>query len=358
MVRRVWRFLAKLDVAAILILAVLLLAALGSCFPQVSSSVVADPDRLARWETAIRGRYGVLTGLLAAGGVFRGFRSPVFSVPAVVLAIATLVCTLRRWRGLWRRVLRQRVRCSDLALDSAPHAARLTVPLDVDLSGIVRKRLECRGFRVRAAEAAKTGVVHLRGDRNRLTPLATLVTHTAVLLLLLGATLSTVYGWQEEVAIGPGGTVEIEHGDDLAVRNEGFAITRYADGSAAGYEADVAIIRRGQEVARGNVRLNEPLTYRGVSFVLTSYGGTEDHYSVTLLVVRDPGYGPVIAAGFLLLLGLTVSFNFPHCWVHARVEPDGTLRLAGRADRRAWDFGREFASLVEELERVVQGCSH
>jgi hypothetical protein len=76
---------------------------------------------------------------------------------------------------------------------------------------------------------------------------------------------------------------------------------------------------------------------------------------VTLLVVRDPGYGLVVTSGLLLLLGLTVSFNFPHCWVHARIEPQGTLRLAGRADRRACDFGRGFASLVEQIGRAVEG---
>jgi hypothetical protein len=29
------------------------------------------------------------------------------------------------------------------------------------------------------------------------------------------------------------------------------------------------------------------------------------------------------------------------------------LRLAGRADRRACDFGRDFAALVEEIERAT-----
>jgi cytochrome c biogenesis protein len=350
-ISRLYRFLSRIDLAAALILAVLLLTALGSCFPQLSSAVVSDPDRLARWETAIHDRYGALTGLLAAGGVFRGFRSPVFLVPAAGLALATLVCTLRRWQSLWRRVFRQRVRCSDLALDSAPRAVSMTAPLEIDLSRIVRERLERRGFRVRAAATAS--VVYLRGDRNRLTPLATLITHTAVLLLLLGAVLSTIYGWREEIIVGPGEAAEVGHGSGLSVRNEGFAVTRYPDGSAAGYEADVAIIRGEQEVARGEVQLNRPLSYGGVSFILYSYAGTEGRYSATLLVVRDPGYGPVIAAGFLLLLGLTVSFNFPHCWIHARVDSEGGLRLAGRADRRAWDFGHEFASLVGELKRVA-----
>ena len=236
--RRAWRFCRRLDLAAVLILVVLLVAAFGSCFPQLSSSVAADPERLAQWAAGVRARYGPLTDLLAASGVFRCFSSAVFLAPLVLLAIVTLTCTLNRWRGLWRRAFHQPVRCSDVALDAAPHVARLTVapPLVGGAGGgIVRESLERRGFRVRGEDAGD--IFYLRGDRNRLAPLATLVTHLAVLLLLLGAVLSSGYGWREEITIGPGETVEIGHGSGLALRNEGFTVVRYPDGSAAGYEA-------------------------------------------------------------------------------------------------------------------------
>jgi len=355
--KRAYRFLGRMDVAAVFIVVLLLLATLGSCFPQLSSSVAADPERLARWETIVRARYGALTDLLVAGGVFCWFRSPVFLVALALLALTTLVCTLNRWRVVWRRVFHQPVRCSDVALAGAPHTARLSAPLAADLPHVVRGSLERRGFRVRTTRVvtADGQFIYLRGDRNRLAPLATLVTHLAVPLLLLGTALSSGYGWREEVTIGLGETAELGHGSRLTLRNEGFAIARYPDGSVAGYEAVVAIIEGGREVKRDSVRVNEPLPCGAIGLHLSGYGGGEGRYSVTLLAVHDPGYGPVIAAGFLLLLGLTVSFNFPPCWVHARIEPEGTLRLAGRADRRACDFGREFAALVEELEQAVEG---
>jgi cytochrome c biogenesis protein ResB len=356
-VRWVYRSLARVDVAAILIVIVLLLATLGSCFPQLSPSVAADPGRMAQWEAGVRARYGGMTDGLVAGGVFRWFRSPVFLVPLALLAGATLVCTLDRWRGIWRRAFYQPVRCSDAALDTAPHTARLSTSPAVDLAAVAREGLERRGFRVRTTEVVTTNHprVYLRGDRNRLAPLATLVTHLAVLLLLLGAALSSGYGWREEIAIGPGETAEVGHGSGLALRNEGFAIERYADGSVAGYEAEVIVIDGGREATRGTVRVGEPLTYGLVGLVLQGYAEAPGGTSVALLAVRDPGYGPVVAAGLLLLLGLTVSSNFPHCWVHARIDPDGTLRLAGRADRRACDFGREFTALAGEIGSLVAG---
>jgi cytochrome c biogenesis protein ResB len=357
-----------MDVAAVLIVVVLLLAAIGSCFPQFPSPVAGDVGRLAQWEAAVRARYGRLADLLAASGAFRWFRSPILLVPLALLATATLVCTLNRWSGVWRRAFYRPVRCPDAAFDRAPHTARLNAPPaelpspasggaggGVDLPGVVRGGLEQRGFRVRTTEVVTTDgqVTYLRGDRNRLAPLATLVTHLGVLLLLLGTALSSRTGWREEVTIGPGGMAEVGHGSRLALRNEGFAVERYPDGSVAGYEAQVAVVE-GREAARARIRVGEPLTYGPVGLHLQAYSEAPGGASISLLAVHDPGYGLVVAAGLLLLFGLTVSFNFPHCCVQARIEPDGALCLAGRADRRACDFRHEFTALVGDIRCTME----
>jgi cytochrome c biogenesis protein len=350
--RQVWHSLARLDLATILLSVTLALAAVGTCFPQLAPQVAANPERLARWEEALRAQYGRLAGALTAVGVFNWFRSPLFLGPLALLVLVTLTCTLERWSRVWRRAFDRPVVCPDAVFDSTSCTAVLFPPLGEKAGGevsLVRERLEQRGFRVRVAEAGTTNQVYLRGDRNHLTPLATLATHLAVLLLALGALLSCRLSWRETLTLVPGATVEIGHGSGLVLRNDGFTVERYPDGSAAGYEAAVAVLAGGQETAHGTMWVNAPLAYQGVRLYLQAYEESAEGTSVTLLAVHDPGYGPVIAAGLLLLLGLTASFYFPHTWVHARIEPDGALRLAGRADRRAWDFEREFAALADEI---------
>lgn len=347
--KQAWNLLTRLKVAAVLILILLLLAAMGSCFPQTSASLAAEAEGLARWQLVVRARYGSLTDALAAIGIFRWFRAPAFLASLGLLSMATLVCTLNRWRTVWRRALRAPAVASAMAFDAAPHTFVLTGLKTAEVPPKVRKCLEERGFHIRA-QAIKD-VLYLRGDRNRATALATLVTHLAALLLLLGAVLSSGFGWREELTIGPNGTAEVRHKSQLAIRNDGFDIGRYPDGSAAAYQAWATILEAGQEVMRGSVGINQPLKYRDVEFFLRGYGEQEGGYGLTLLAVRDPGYRLVITAGFLMFLGLTMSLNFPRSWIQARADPDGTLRLAGWAERRACDFGREFASLVEDIEK-------
>jgi len=348
LLKRGWHWLAQMKVAAILITVTLLLVGLGSCFPQAPASVTADAQQLARWETEVRTRYGLLTDLLRAGGVFRWFHSPVLLVPTVLLTLATFVCTLDRWRGVWQRVFHRPARPPRTIFEVAPYTANLTAPP----LHLVRQHLEEQGFWVQSETAQ--GVVYLRGDRYRWAPLATFVTHLAVLLLLLGAILSSSYGWREELTVEPGQTVEVGHENRLRLRNEGFTISRYPDGNVAAYTAQLTLVEGNGRVVRRRVGVNRPLSYEGIGFYLQSYEASEDGYRVTLLAVYDPGYGLVIAAGFLLLLGLTVSFNFPHCWLYARIDPEGTMRLAGRAERWACDFGREFIGLVEKLQRLTE----
>jgi cytochrome c biogenesis protein ResB len=347
--RKVWQFLTRLKVAAVLIVILLLLTALGSCFPQLSTSITADAERASGWEADTQARYGSLTDLLTAIGMFSWFRSPAFLASLGLLAVTTLVCTFDRWGRVWSRAIRPPGIPSNLAFEAAPHAVELVGLPAADLPHLLRKCLEDRGFRV-SSEMARGDVFHLRGDRNRLACLATLVTHVAALLLLLGTVLSTGFGWREELTIAPDDIVELRHKSQLALRNEGFAVERYPDGNVSAYQAQVTVIDGGEEEVRGSVGVNKPLAYAGVGFYLRGYGETQSGHAVTLLAVRDPGYAPVILAGFLLLLGLTVSLNFPRSWIKARVEPAGRLQLAGWAERRACDFGREFTTVVGEME--------
>lgn len=65
---------------------------------------------------------------------------------------------------------------SDRAFEAAPHSAELTGLPAADLPYMLRTCLEERVFHVRS-ETGEGDILYLRGDRNRLASLGTLVTH-------------------------------------------------------------------------------------------------------------------------------------------------------------------------------------
>ncbi|UCF61714.1 MAG: cytochrome c biogenesis protein ResB, partial [Anaerolineaceae bacterium] len=221
---------------------------------------------------------------------------------------------------------------------------------DTDLSSILQKHLVERGFHIQTKMVSNS--LHLRGDRNRIALLATLVSHLGVILLLLGIVLSAAFGWREEIIIEPNQVTDFPHHPGTAVHHEGLFIERYPDNSAADYEARLVITNEAGQIVRASVRPNRPLNYRGVKIILTGYIGLQEEYSITTLAVYDPGFGAAVIAGVLTLIAMTISFNFPHCCIQARYEPDGILLIAGRAERRAYTFEREFSSIIEELQAI------
>lgn len=219
-------------------------AALGSFFPQRPTG---DPAALARWEEAVRARYGALAAPLDRLGLFRWYTSPALWVALTLPVLATVLCTLNRWPALRPRLLGR----------SAPHWG-------------------------------------------------TLVTHLAVPLFLLALAL-TGRGRQEEMTIAVGET-GVFPTVGLSLRCDAVTLERHSDGSVADYRVEVTAWADGREVGRGTVRLNHPLSIRGVAVLLYGYAVRQGRPVVTLRAVSDPGYVPFLIGGGLFLLGLILRW--------------------------------------------------
>jgi cytochrome c biogenesis protein ResB len=354
--KRSWHWLARPGVPAALIVALLAVLLLGALLPQLPELAPGAP-RLDEWQALARARYGPLAPLLEALGAYRLYHTPLLWIPLALLGLATLACLVQRLRAAWRAAFVRPVRLPEAAIDSVPHAFSTAFqPADDParleaLSDLARRALRRSGYGVRAESDAD--LVWLRGDRNGLAPLGTLTEHLAVLIILAGVVLSLALGWREILVIEPGSAVEIGHATGIAVRNDGFEITRYADGSPAAYTAHV-ILEGEARSERREVSVNRPAAAGGVHLYLQGYRSADDAYAVTLAAVHDPGYGVVVAGGLLFLAGIVVALYFPRSTMHIRIGSDGVLRLRGWADRRAYDFAREFADLSACLRQEAE----
>lgn len=349
--RRLWRFLGRIDVVVVLLAIALALLFIGSLFPQQGPGLMTDPVLHANWDQLVTSRYGTLAVSLERLGVFRWYQTPAFIASLVLLSLSTLVCTVDRWRTIWHRVLQRQVVCSDGALQQA----RLSMPLgriQVSEPGpLIRQALEEQGFRVRFEE--HQGTLHLRGDRNALAPAATLVSHLGVVLALFVILITAGSVWREPLAIPANGTVALQHEPELSVGFRDFKIERYPDGSAADYQAAVYVLDGTRTVRQGVLRLNEPLTYTDIGLNLQGFSGPSVRQTLLVQAVHDPGYGYVVAAGLMVVIGFAVSFNFPHSCVRVRIGPEGEAWLAGFADRHAYGFDAEFGVLADRFKHIL-----
>jgi cytochrome c biogenesis protein len=99
------------------------------------------------------------------------------------------------------------------------------------------------------------------------------------------------------------------------LKNPGFQAknVQFRDPILKQMESDVVIIEKGKLVKKGTLRVNEPLTWRGISIYQTAYGRDKAGLWTTgFQLSKDPGEMIVWVASVLLLLGLTAAFIIPY----------------------------------------------
>jgi len=254
----------------ILLLALAAASLLGTLFPQLSPEVATDPEASARWLAMAHDKYGAVAGFYRTLGLFNVYRSPWFLLIVAALILNTLICTIRRFKAIWQAIrVRPKAVMPDRFYERMPCRASLTLVQECsDATDIVREVLAKRRYRVLAEQ--RGAATYLFADQNRWARLGTLITHFSVALVVLGFVWSQGWGWREPaVTLGPGELYQIQH---FQVRCDGFEIERYPSGLPKDYRARLTVLQDGSEVVSEIVRVNEPLSYRGVSFYLSSYG--------------------------------------------------------------------------------------
>ena len=126
------------------------------------------------------------------------------------------------------------------------------------------------------------GADHLAGvaEKGRWSPFMVYVVHLSVLLVLCGALVGSIFGFKGFMNILEGeATNEVmldgsDRGLNLPfqIRCDKFDVSYYDNGMPREFRSDLTLIRDGKEVIKRELRVNDPLTYDGITFYQASYG--------------------------------------------------------------------------------------
>jgi len=220
-----------------------------------------------------------IVAILERLGAFQVFTSVWFSAALAILVVSIVACTLDRLPRLWRQVSVVRVVQPEPFYDPRlPDRATL----DRLAPSAVVGALGRGGFHVRRVEAG--GASHVFGERHRWTKLATLLTHTGLVLFILAAAVTSRLGHEVGLLVAEGESVTVQPigtSDLLSVKNLGFEAPGLETGQASDFTTDLAVYRGGEEIARKTVRVNDPLSVAGWTFHENGFG------PAPLVVVSD-----------------------------------------------------------------------
>lgn len=161
-----------------------------------------------------------------------------------------------------------------------------------------------------------TGIILLTGIISRFIfrqrPADIFFIHLGLIIIIAGGLLSSLLRTEGFIEISKGeNTNHFYIEDDVTkslnffVRLEDFLIDYYPPRPSGmrlvkAYNTELAILRHGEVVKKGVIKINRPLKYSGFNFY--QYGYDPEKPDTTLLqVVRDPSL-PVIYTGYMVLL--------------------------------------------------------
>lgn len=283
----IWRLFTSVRFAVLLLVTLSVVSLLGVVIPQVPASVRGDLLAEARWLKAQEGRFGPLTGVMDRLGLFDVFHVRWFSVLLAVTVVSTASYIVSRLPGIWMTVTRPRRRVPDRYFETAPHRFHYQSPADPLALERVLRRHRYRVERFQEGEAT-----YLFADRFPWAQMGTLLTHAAVVVIIVAAVVSRLGSFSTSLFLAEGATqplFPVSSPEQIQVQLLD-AVGRFDEGGRPlDYRSRIVIYQRGEEVKRCESTVNSPCSYGGYRFHQAAYFGFGAEVQV-----RDLASGNVI----------------------------------------------------------------
>jgi cytochrome c biogenesis protein len=304
LVRWGWRQLTSMRIALILLLLLALAAVPGSLVPQER----VDALKASQWKDA----HETLTPVYEKLGIFNVYGSPWFAAIYILLAVSLVGCIVPR-TFVYARGLRAQPPAAPRNLTRLPaHASYGTSePPDVVIER-ARALLRRKRYRLRRDDDAAT----VSAERGYLRELGNLVFHLAVLVVLGGFALGSLFGFKGGVILVqgapfsnnltqyddfvPGSLFDPDGMDPFTFTVKDFDVEWLRSGPRAGMargfdaKLDYRETKGGPEKAY-DLRVNHPLKIGGTELFLIGHG------YAPVVTIRD-GEGNVAASGPVVFL--------------------------------------------------------
>lgn len=258
-ISRVFRFLVSVRLAIIVLALIAATSIAGSLVQQGAS------------EEECLSHYSERTyHFIKLFGLDDAYHSPWFYLLLGVFALNLFLCTIQR---LKRSVAPARRQSYDLKGLVSSGFGFVAAPGSKEE---VVRRIPSSYRRVQVSEGTDLF------EKGRISRLGVVIIHTSVLLILAGGLIGNISGFKAYIALKPGdeaqAAVSRKPGQSavvlgFTVRCTDFRMSLYPSGQPKEYASDVEILdNKGGIVKRGRIRVNEPLSYKGIYFYQSSYG--------------------------------------------------------------------------------------
>ena len=235
------------------------------------------PSRLWRMLTSLRLTL-VLLIILAVVGLVGTVRVQVFGTVWFLAPLGLFILNLTACfiRGLPQAVRRSRRHLTPAGVLELPERGHFTWPANLDPHSQAESALRRELGRVQKFPGTDNDLY--LWERGRFRPLGPYIVHFALLLILVGAMVGRYFGLQGQLTLSEGETARnftIQGGErplHFQVRLDRFQVHYYPDGTPREFRSDLTFLKPGGDPKQAVCRVNDPITFGGLTFYQSSYG--------------------------------------------------------------------------------------
>lgn len=271
-----WDFFCSLKLTMFLLIALAVLSIIGTIIPQGA----IPPEYLASITPTKQQLYKTL-------GFFDMYHSWWFISLLYMLTMNLIACSIKRLPHIWKIISQPALILSNGLEQSLSNKATFkTSEKPEQLKEKLTAFLSGQFARPVVTEA--DGAWHLFAQKTPWCRLSVYVVHLSVIVIFVGAMIGSVFGYKGYVNIMEGQSVSKFLGRDdkeidlgFSLRLEQFTKTDYPNGAPKEFKSILTVLENGRPVPDyTNVRVivNDPLTYKGITFYQSSYGNAGKFY--------------------------------------------------------------------------------
>lgn len=281
-VDKVWDIFTSLKLAIFLLLILSIISVAGTIIQQ--NLPINEYYKFFRPETV---------ELFKKLGLLDMYHSWWFILSLAALALNIIACTMDRYPSVMKGISKKNYILDESLEKGLSPLSKLKFSLPFEIIEKKVSELAEKNFKAKPVVSVHEGSKHLFFEKGKYTRLSFFFTHLSLLLIFIGALTGSIFGFKGYVTILEGETVsgfETRQGVgkelNFMVKCNDFTVDFYPNGMPKDFRSDLSVIKDDKEVMRQIVRVNDPLTYEGITFYQSNYGGLPD---VTLEIVGKNG---------------------------------------------------------------------
>jgi cytochrome c biogenesis protein len=269
-VQIVWDFFCSLKLTMFLLISLALTSIIGTILPQGA----LPPEYVAKISATKLQIYGKL-------GFFDMYHSWWFITLLYIFSLNLISCSIKRLPHVFKFISEPMNVISESTKASSSQKKEITFSGSID--NAKGKLAEFLGKEFSSPVITEhNGDYHLFSQKSPWSRLGVYVVHTSILVIFVGAIIGSLFGFKGMINIAEGTSVTSIQGQNGAtiplgfeVLCEKFNLTLYKNGAPKEFRSTLTVVENGKPVpgfSQVKVIVNEPMTYKGITFYQSSYG--------------------------------------------------------------------------------------